>query len=50
MTPKEFEAMEKDESHNYELIDGVVMMSPRPSMEHQGIGFRLVGLIFAKMF
>lgn len=37
VTPEEFEAMEKDERFNYELIDGIVMMSPRPTKEHQRI-------------
>lgn len=41
MTLKEFEAMEKDERLNYELIDGVVMMSPSPSREHQKIASNL---------
>ena len=34
----EFEAMPRDERFSYELIDGVVMMSPSPSFEHQKIG------------
>lgn len=33
----EFEAMPKQEGWNYELIDGMVMMSPRPSVAHQSI-------------
>ena len=37
ITIEEFEAMEKDERFNYELIDGVVMMSPSPSRGHQKI-------------
>ncbi len=37
----EFESMEKQESLNYELIDGIVMMSPRPSKEHQDISGNL---------
>ena len=35
VTLAEFEAMEKQEGLTYELIDGVVMMSPRPAMQHQ---------------
>ena len=42
VTPEEFEAMEKDERLNYELIDGIVMMSPSPTFEHQAIGSRLI--------
>lgn len=34
---EEFEAMPKDEGLNYELIDGMVMMSPRPTVAHQSI-------------
>lgn len=45
-TLEEFAAMEKDERFNYELIDGVVMMSPSPSREHQIISFRLQGNLF----
>lgn len=37
VTLAEFEVMEKHEHLTYELIDGVVMMSPRPSFEHQDI-------------
>lgn len=33
----EFEAIPKQEGWNYELIDGMVMMSPRPSVAHQSI-------------
>lgn len=42
LTLEEFEAMEKDEQFNYELIDGVVMMSPSPSWEHQQIGTKIL--------
>lgn len=34
-TPEAFAAMEKEEAVTYELIDGVVMMSPRPAAKHQ---------------
>ncbi len=46
VTPEEFEAMEKEERFNYELINGIVMMSPSPSREHQVISFRLQGNLF----
>lgn len=36
-TLEEFEQMSKEDGWNYELIDGIVMMSPRPSLEHQDI-------------
>lgn len=42
MSLEEFEAMEKDERLNYELIDGIVMMSPSPNFEHQAISSNLV--------
>ena len=38
----EFEAMPKEEGWNYELIDGMVMMSPRPAMKHQRVSSRLL--------
>ena len=41
VTPEEFEAMDKDERLTYELIDGVVMMSPSPSREHQTIAGKM---------
>lgn len=33
----EFDAMPKQEGLNYELIDGFVMMSPRPAAKHQKV-------------
>ena len=33
----EFEQLKKEEHLTYELIDGILMMSPRPSLEHQSI-------------
>lgn len=42
ITIEEFEAMIKDERLCYELIDGIVAMSPSPSFQHQVIGGRLV--------
>ena len=41
MTFAEFINMEKQEGINYELIDGVVMMSPRPAGAHQMISGNL---------
>lgn len=41
VTLAEFEAMEKQEGLTYELIDGVVMMSPRPAIKHQRINGKL---------
>lgn len=41
MNVAEFEQMEKDELITYELIDGVVMMSPRPALKHQLISANL---------
>ncbi len=38
---EEFEAMEKNERFNYELIDGIVMMSPSPSRAHQTIAGKM---------
>lgn len=46
ITIEEFEAMEKNERFNYELIDGVVMMSPSPSRGHQIIAHKIHGLLF----
>lgn len=46
VTLEEFEAMEKDERYNYELIDGIVMMSPSPSMNHQEIAHKIHGHLF----
>ena len=34
-TLDEFEQMTKEEHITYELIDGIVMMSPRPAAKHQ---------------
>ncbi len=36
-TLEEFEKLPREDGWNYELIDGVVMISPRPSLEHQDI-------------
>ena len=38
---EEFEKMDKDNRYSYELIDGLVMMSPRPSITHQLLSKRL---------
>lgn len=40
-TIEEFEQMVKDDHHIYELIDGVIMMSPRPAKKHQNISGNL---------
>ena len=39
---EEFDAMTKDEHLTYELVDGVVLMSPSPSFEHQVVGNKLL--------
>mgnify|MGYP004500552703 len=36
-TLEEFDALPRKESWNYELIDGIILMSPRPSLTHQRI-------------
>ena len=46
VTLEEFEAMKKEEQYNYELIDGIVMMSPSPSREHQEIANQMHGTLF----
>ena len=33
----EFDKMETKDENNYELIDGIVFMSPRPNVKHQGV-------------
>ncbi len=33
----DFDKMETKDENNYELIDGIVFMSPRPSAKHQGV-------------
>ena len=40
-TLEEFEQMTKEEHITYELIDGILMMSPRPAAKHQKAGMRL---------
>ena len=42
ITLEEFEAMVKDEHYKYELIDGLVMMTPSPTYEHQSVGANLI--------
>ena len=41
MTLEEFEQMNKEDGWNYELIDGIVLMAPSPSREHQKIAGNL---------
>ncbi|MBQ3509761.1 MAG: Uma2 family endonuclease [Peptococcaceae bacterium] len=41
VTLEEFEQMEKTAHINYELIDGIVLMAPGPSREHQKIAGNL---------
>lgn len=45
MTLEEFDKIIRKDSFKYELIDGVVFMSPRPSYGHQ----RLSGKLFRKL-
>ena len=40
-TPEEFEILEKEAGFNYELIGGIVLMSPSPSRLHQEISGNL---------
>ena len=46
MTVEIFERMPKEEGINYELIDGTVMMSPRPAIKHQKISGRLFAALW----
>lgn len=46
VTLAEFAAMPKDSHLTYELIDGVVMMSPSPSRKHQFAAHQLHGFLF----
>ena len=41
-TLEDFEKLSREYGWNYELIDGVVMMSPRPAMKHQRVSSRLL--------
>lgn len=40
-TVEEFELLEKEDGFNYELIDGLILMSPSPSRQHQEISSNL---------
>lgn len=46
MTIGDLEAM-PDDGRRYELIDGVLLVSPAPGTRHQIIGYRLFGLLDA---
>ena len=45
LTVEDFLAMEKDEHTKYELIDGIICMSPSPSFEHQKVASKFVFLL-----
>ena len=42
MSLEEFDAMTKDDHLTYELVDGIILMPPSPSFEHQVIGNKLL--------
>ena len=44
MTRADLEAI-PDDGHRYELIDGVLVVSPAPSREHQRAQMRLIGAL-----
>ena len=44
LTRADLEAM-PDDGHRYELIDGVLVVSPAPSREHQRAQMRLIGAL-----
>lgn len=46
MTLEEFNKLPEDQRHLYELVDGMVMMTPRPSVIHQSI----TGALFAQLY
>ena len=48
-TPEEFAAMEKDEHFTYELIDGIVLMSPRPAAKHQKVSLNLASALLHQL-
>nr|DAH70771.1 MAG TPA: protein of unknown function DUF820 [Bacteriophage sp.] len=47
MTLEEFDALPVDERNTYELVDHMVMMSPRPSLPHQRAQFKLLSTLDA---
>ena len=47
ITLEEFDAMAKDELLNYELIDGIVLMSPSPSRNHQYLNAKLIAALYS---
>ncbi|MBO5139078.1 MAG: Uma2 family endonuclease [Peptococcaceae bacterium] len=42
LTAEQFLTMEKDEHAKYELIDGIICMSPSPTFEHQKVASKFV--------
>lgn len=46
ITLDEFDQLPEDQRHLYELVDGMVMMTPRPSVIHQSIA----GALFAHLY
>jgi len=48
-TIEEFEQMTKDEHITYELIDGLVMMSPRPAAKHQKVSMKLSSAFLSQL-
>nr|DAF82302.1 MAG TPA: protein of unknown function DUF820 [Caudoviricetes sp.] len=45
MTLEEFDALPVDERNTYELVDHMVLMSPRPSLPHQRAQFKLLSML-----
>lgn len=42
MTLAEYDALEADETKRYELIDRIIMMTPRPNVAHQSVATNLI--------
>lgn len=49
VTFDEFMQMPKEENKSYELIEGIVYMTPSPSREHQMIAYELTGRMYPIM-